>query len=323
MLADVAAITRRAFLVGGMWALAAAVGAGAGLEVVARQARRLPSPGPTDASSAAPAAGGPIAGVSSGSGPLPSTQPSEPPRQAAPWPTPTPGRVPPEGFTLTVPVLMYHRVVPPEEAGDSLPGLVVSPTLFAAQLGALRAAGWHAVTVAQLAQALQLGQPVAPRTLAISIDDGWADGYVHALPALQQVGYRATYCVIGRRIGARSFLSGAQLRALMAAGMEVGDHTFDHIGLPALSGARQRYEIDAAASRIADVLGHSPVTFSYPAGEFDPAVEEAVQAAGFGLAVTTEEGALLTWPSRFSAPRVRVSPSMSPATVVATLERWA
>jgi peptidoglycan/xylan/chitin deacetylase (PgdA/CDA1 family) len=164
---------------------------------------------------------------------------------------------------------------------------------------------------------------LAPRTLALSIDDGWDDGYVYALPALQQVGYRATYYVIGRRIGARSFLSGAQLRALMAAGMEVGDHTFDHIGLPALSGTRQRYEIDAAASRIADVLGHSPVTFSYPAGEFDPVVEEAVQAAGFGLAVTTEEGAVQTWPGRFSAPRVRVSPSMSPTTLVGTLERWA
>ena len=313
-------MTRRTFLVGGMWALAAAVGAAAGLEVVTREARRLPSPDPT---AAAPATGGPTAGVSSGNGAPPSPHPSEAPGQAAPWPTPTPGRVPPDGFTLTVPVLMYHRVVPPELAGDSLPGLVVPPTLFAAQLGALLAAGWRSITVAQVAQALQSGQPLAPRTLALSIDDGWNDGYIYALPALQQVGYRATYYVIGRRIGARSFLSGAQLRALMAAGMEVGDHTFDHIGLPALSGARQRYEIDAAASRIADVLGYSPVTFSYPAGEFDPAVEEAVQAAGFGLAVTTEEGAVQTWPGRFSAPRVRVSPSMSPTTLVRTLERWA
>ncbi len=325
MLGGVGAVSRRAFLVSGFWALAAATGAGAGLEVLARQARRLasPSPAPKGAASDAPATAGPVAGVGPGSSAVPGAHPAGAPGQAAPWPTPVPGHVPPDGFALIVPVLMYHRIVPPEEAGDSLPGLVVDPTLFAAQLGALRAAGWRGVTVAQLAHALQFGRPLPPRTLAISIDDGWDDGYVHALPALQQAGFSATYYVIGRRIGAGSFLSAAHLRALVAAGMEVGDHTFDHIALPALSGTRQAYEIGAASARIADVLGHAPVTFSYPAGAFDPAVEEAVQEAGFGLAVTTEEGAVQTWAGRFSAPRVRVSPSMSPTTVVATLERWA
>ena len=58
-------------------------------------------------------------------------------------------------FTLHVPILMYHRIVPSAEAGDSIPGLVVPPDTFAAQLDALEAAGWHTITMATLANDLR------------------------------------------------------------------------------------------------------------------------------------------------------------------------
>ena len=215
---------------------------------------------------------------------------------------------------------MYHRIVDPAQAGDSLPGLVVPPALFAAQMRVLHAAGWRTITAAELASSLQHGVAVAPRTFVVTIDDGWRDGYTEALPVLQAFGYRATYYVIGKRIGARRFLGGAELQALAAAGMEIGDHTFDHHALPSLPSRMRRFEITAGADRIAQAVGQAPVTFCYPDGRFTVDVEAQVAQAGFGLALTTQPGTRASWSTRYAIPRLRVTPGTTPAALLARMQ---
>jgi peptidoglycan/xylan/chitin deacetylase (PgdA/CDA1 family) len=201
-----------------------------------------------------------------------------------------------------------------------MPGLVVSPTLFAAQMRVLHAAGWRTSTAAELASSLQHGIAVAPRTFVITIDDGWRDGYTEALPVLQSFGYRATYYVIGKRIGARRSLGGDELQALAAAGMEIGDHTFDHHALPSLPSVMRRFEITAGADRIAQAVGQAPVTFCYPDGRFSPDVEAQVAQAGFGLALTTQPGTQASWSTRYAVPRLRVTPGTTPAALQARMQ---
>ena len=53
---------------------------------------------------------------------------------------------------------MYHRIIPTSEAGNSAPGLVVSPEMFSAQLKALRDAGWQSITMATLADDMATDQ---------------------------------------------------------------------------------------------------------------------------------------------------------------------
>jgi peptidoglycan/xylan/chitin deacetylase (PgdA/CDA1 family) len=238
------------------------------------------------------------------------------------WPSPVAGLVPSPSFVLHVPILMYHRIVPGGLAGDSLPGLVVSPELFDAQLAALQAAGWHSVTVAQISQALQLGKALPPRTFAISIDDGWDDGYTYAFPILQRHGFHATYYVIAGRVGAwKNVLTPAELKALAAAGMEIGDHTLDHVGLPYLSPVGLHVQVATSADLLAAIVGKRPATFAYPSGRYDFAAEEEVQADGFGMAVIEGSGAWESAANRFAVPRVRVSPSTTPAGLVGMLQR--
>jgi peptidoglycan/xylan/chitin deacetylase (PgdA/CDA1 family) len=209
---------------------------------------------------------------------------------------------------------MYHRIIPPDLAGDSLPGLVVPPELFDAQLSALHAAGWHTVTVAQISRALQLHRTLPPRTFAISIDDGWDDGYTYALPILQRYGFHATYYVIAGRVGTwTSALSPAELRALAGAGMEIGDHTLDHRALPYLSPAEMHVQVMTAADLLAGFVGKRPATFAYPSGRYDLAAEAELQADGFGMAVIEGSGAWESAANRFAVPRVRVSPTTTPA----------
>jgi len=243
-----------------------------------------------------------------------SCDPSVVPQASA---APLPSGSPSPGFALRVPVLMYHRIAPYAQAIGSRPGLVVPPEVFAAQLDALEAAGWHAITAAQLADDLAAGVTPPARTFVITIDDGWKDGYTFALPILQAHGFVATYYVIAGRINSGSFLDAWQLRALVAAGDEVGDHTVDHIGLANQPTQRLTYEIDAAAATIASATGVWPRTFAYPSGSHDLRAELAVQAcATMTMAFVEGDAAYETWANRFVVPRIRVTADDKPASLL-------
>ena len=262
---------------------------------------------------------------------------------SVPWaiPVTAPASGRDSSFALQVPILMYHRIVPLAEAGDSLRGLVVPPETFAAQLDALGRAGWHTITMAALANDLQAHLRPPARTFVITIDDGWDDGYRYALPILQDHGFVATYYVIASRIDTPGFLSSAQLQALVAAGDEIGDHTMDHVSLARLPSARLTFEIDAAAARIAQVTGRWPESLAYPFGGLDHNAAAAVEACQ-ELRIAVAEVVLVldkpaasqtpgptdmplvseTWVNRFDVPRLRVNPDTTPADLLAELDRY-
>ena len=90
--------------------------------------------------------------------------------------------------TATVPVLMYHVIDPPP-AGAPFPGLYVPSDEFAAQMQALKAAGWHAVTIDQLEAYWTRGVRSAGKPIVLTFDNGYASQYAAALPVLRQLGW--------------------------------------------------------------------------------------------------------------------------------------
>lgn len=226
--------------------------------------------------------------------------------------------IPNDKLVLGVPILEYHRIVTRDLAGNSLPGLVMPPDLFDAQMGALAAAGFGTITLVHLADDLAAGVRPPPRTFVITIDDGWSDGYTYALPILQKYGFVATYFVIAKRIGwGSSFLDPAQLRALVAAGDEIGDHTMDHVDLSAGSQEHLAYEIDGAAATIASVIGQWPQTLAYPFGGYGTDAIDAIRACGnFRMAVIEGGSTYETWTTRFTTPRIEIDSRVDPQTLL-------
>lgn len=231
---------------------------------------------------------------------------------AAPAPSISPAAA--SKLVLKVPILMYHRIIPYSEAGNSNTSLVVSPDRFAAQLDALWNAGWNTITLSQLAGDLAAGVAPPAKTFVITIDDGWYDGYKYALPILMYRGFVATYFVIAGRIDKPDFLSADELRAIVRTGSEIGDHTMDHVNLGGGTDASRTSEIDSAAATIAAVTGQWPDVLAYPAGNYNARAVAAVQAcSSMRLAVIEGNGTYETWATRFTTPRVKVYPGTSPA----------
>lgn len=226
-------------------------------------------------------------------------------------------------FDWHVPVLMYHLISTPAQAGDALPGLVVAPDVFAAQLAAARAAGWSTITAATLARDMAAGVQPPHRTFVITIDDGHDDGFTQAFPILQQNGFVATFYVPTERIGHPGYLTSTELTTMAAAGMEIADHTVNHVPLASVAPTEAVSQIDTSATALAQLLGAAPTTLAYPYGSHDLAVEAEVGHAGFLLAFTTVEGCSQTIAGRLAEPRMRVDPGTTPGFLLSQLDRCA
>lgn len=81
------------------------------------------------------------------------------------------------------------------------------------------------------------------------------------------------------------FLSWDEVRELVRAGWEIGNHTRTHPILPEAPDAEAEEEIRSSHETLCRELGAAPVGFAYPNGDTDDRIVERVRAAGYRYAV--------------------------------------
>ena len=128
---------------------------------------------------------------------------------------------------------------------------------------------------------------VPDRTIALTFDDGpdpeWTP---RILDVLARYGAHATFFEIGSRVNDHPELS----RRLVAAGNEIGVHTFTHIDMGAAPAWQRRIELTLTSNAIAAATGRAPALLRPPyASEPDavtgPAYAAMRQAGGAGYLV--------------------------------------
>lgn len=82
-------------------------------------------------------------------------------------------------------IVMYHRVIDDPAADPFQLGMCVMRDRFERQIRYLRST-FHILTVADVVQRLDRGEPLPPRTLSITFDDGYLDNLTRALPIMQR-----------------------------------------------------------------------------------------------------------------------------------------
>jgi len=190
------------------------------------------------------------------------------------------GRVP-------LPILMYHRITElPADASAAAKEWATAPDRFVAQLDYLRDSGHGVISLDQLAGYLAEARPLPSRPVAITFDDGFADFYDTAWPALQSHGFTATMFVIASHAGYGAFLNWEQIEKLERAGIAFGSHSLDHTGLKGLPADELRRQV--VDSKVAlDAHLQTPVTaMTYAYGSYDENAIMALVAAGYSLGLT-------------------------------------
>jgi peptidoglycan/xylan/chitin deacetylase (PgdA/CDA1 family) len=171
-----------------------------------------------------------------------------------------PLRPPPK--TFEIPILIYHHVIP----GGGSPVLHVSPGGFEQQLQYLQSNGYQSVSSADLANCLEYGAPLPERPVILSFDDGWENQYQYAFPLLQKYGFTGTFYVVSGYLDHQNFMTTAQLKTMMAAGMVIGGHSRTHPTLAGLGSTRLHDEVAGSKAWLEDRLGVAIDSFAYPYG---------------------------------------------------------
>jgi peptidoglycan/xylan/chitin deacetylase (PgdA/CDA1 family) len=214
-------------------------------------------------------------------------------------------------------ILEYH-VIMPAPADAHFPLLYVAPALFAAQMKAIAAAGYHAVTLDQLWDnwhhhaRLPCGKPIV-----ISFDNGYETQYQYALPVLARLGWVGVENLqLTGLPTSQGGLSRREIRAMVAAGWELDTQGYSHAGMVGLGPSELTFQTATTRRRI-QRLYHVPVNwFCYPSGEYDPTVIAALRAAGFRGSTTEVNGWAGPNDDPYALPRLEVQPTLSPAGLV-------
>jgi peptidoglycan/xylan/chitin deacetylase (PgdA/CDA1 family) len=217
----------------------------------------------------------------------------------------------------TVPILMYHVINPPP-AGAPYPGLYVPSAEFAAQMEALKAAGWHAVTMDQLEANWTRGVPLGPgRPVVITFDNGYESQYTNALPVLRRLGWVGVENI--QLLGlppSEGGLTDAQVRGLISAGWELDTQGMSHADLITLDAAGLQYQIAHARALLRSRYGVAVNWFCYPSGHYDATVIAAVRSAGFIGSTTVVPGWAARVDDPYRLPRLRVLGGTSPSSLL-------
>ncbi|MBA0050587.1 polysaccharide deacetylase family protein [Streptomyces sp. AJS327] len=213
---------------------------------------------------------------------------------------------------------MYHAIT--DSPSRAARALSVTPSAFAAQLTALDALGFTPLTAGELGTAWRERRPLPRRPVLITFDDGYEGVHRHALPSLAHHGFRATLFVATGWLPGPEATGGApdtmldwdQVRALAAAGCEIGGHSHTHPALDQLAGEPLSGELTRCRDLLTEQTGRCPRSFAYPYGYSSRRVRRAVREAGFRQALAVGNA----WAARAQGPyaltRLTVRRSTSP-----------
>jgi peptidoglycan/xylan/chitin deacetylase (PgdA/CDA1 family) len=216
--------------------------------------------------------------------------------------------------TAMVPILMYHVINVSPAGSSASPGLYVPADEFTSQMDALKANGWHAVTLDQLEAYWTRGVPLGPgKPIVISFDDGYASQYTNAVPALKQLGWVGVENLqLSGLPPSEGGLTDSQVRGLIAAGWELDSEGVSGADLNTLDPTQLTQEIANARQTLRSRYGVPANWFSYPSGHYDATVIAAVRAAGFVGSTTVISGWASPQQDRFRLPRLQVVGGTTP-----------
>jgi len=131
------------------------------------------------------------------------------------------------------------------------------------------------------------------KIIALTFDDGPHPAYTPQLLAiLKQNDVHATFFVVGEQAEKYPDL----IRAEVAAGHSVGDHTYDHVSLVKIPLEYVYTEISSCSDVIKSITGKAPKLFRPPGGVYDEQVATAAEALGFKMVLWTDD------PGDYSSP---------------------
>jgi peptidoglycan/xylan/chitin deacetylase (PgdA/CDA1 family) len=157
--------------------------------------------------------------------------------------------------------------------------------------------GYQTVLLRDVAAYLAGTDQLPPKPVVITFDDNWKSAIKIAEPILRKHGYVAVSFLIASSVGANDRrLTWEDCKALAAAGWEIGSHSKTHEVLTRAPKGQTRDSIQGmvedqvrgSKELIESQTGLEITSFAYPYGNYDEAAMQALQDAGYTVAVSID-----------------------------------
>ncbi len=217
-----------------------------------------------------------------------------------------------------IPVLTYHRVLQQEPSYSKF-RIFITVEELEQQILSLKKRKFDVVTFHDLLNGKRVSKPIL-----LTFDDGYADNYENLLPLLEKHNVKATIFALGNReirrnewdiaLGEQPYplMDDDHLLACHQSGLvEIGSHGLNHQHLTQLSEDALKREIFDSKEQLSDLLGETPISFSYPYGDYGEREKNAVKQAGYAFGVATVSGPLHFSADDFAIRRITMFPNKS------------
>ena len=188
-------------------------------------------------------------------------------------------------------ILTYHNF----SKGIS-DGSTVQLSEFASQMGYLKENNYNVITLGELFNSLEKDEELLPKSIVITMDDGWLSVKNLALPVLNKYGFPATLFIYSDIVGeSRRFVNWEDLREMREDGMDIQCHSKSH-GNMRRNLKKEKFveltsiEVGEVQNIIEEKLGTKCQFFSYPFGKFSEKFFPILEEYDYRGAVTINMG---------------------------------
>jgi len=209
-----------------------------------------------------------------------------------------------------VPILMFHKVGRCPAAAN-MPRMYVSPAHLNKLMDLFHRKALRSISISDALE----GNTRRKNCFVISFDDAYEGALIHALPIMKKHGFSAIVFIVADLLGQRNnwchgedttmepLMTRTQVEEWLSAGFEIGAHTLTHPRLTSIPLLKAKNEIAGSKRKLEDLFGVPVRHFAYPWGDYNSAVMDLVEEAGFRTACSCDPGVVTNGVNRFRLPR--------------------
>ena len=166
----------------------------------------------------------------------------------------------------------------------------------------------------EITEALKNGEKLPPRTIAVTIDDGYLSIYNEAWPRFKAAGIPITLFISTKSINDQNenSMNWDQIRELAADPLiEIGHHGHAHAHMANISVPEAMADIATADEIYQRELGYIPDIFAFPYGEFSEALLDAIKVKNYQSAFAQFSSVANSQSNMMALPRFAFNESYS------------